>query len=539
MSKTEENKIINKLAVHYKIVEKMGYIVVGAFLYGPQNYTFTLKEKDTHRVRSKVLVIPSISNLLDRSAYEIQEFDEGDDTIEILDVNTMLNAWKNGNLQMMEILYTDYASINPQYAAAVFDLKKLNASITEMNPNGFITSCKNIAQSLLSDIELPISSPKDRRHIGESLYEAYRINSILQDFLEKGHTFQQALYEVPEWLKGLMELTDADGTPMSDEEILQKAKRCNDLISVRIDTLSADTTLEAPEHSAETNRHITQTCSELIEAGLMNKLSGNNEQLNLINKNYSSALKELDKNHKQISELKLKHQADLTQKDEEWKNVIRKQEEDFKHRLTDKDALLDDVRHGYISQITEIKDHHKQEILRMGEMIEKQVRSELNGDITQLNDQIAELKESLTAERESLKRSRNDYQVSILELEQKHESLLKERSEIYDKELKEKEASFNKKLSDNEREHQRVIEGLQKKYEKLLEHAEKSKNENLQLIEQLKKERLPEHVIELQSQLQEAMMIREQMNEELMTAEERVKELELAASKKKKHFWQY
>lgn len=536
MSKTEENKIINKLTTHYKIVEKMGHIVVGAFLYGPQNYTFTLKEKDTHRVHSKVLVIPSITNLLDRSTYEIQEFDEGEDTIEIIDVNTLLNAWKNGNLQMMEILYTDYTSINPQYASIIYDLKKLNTRISTMNPNGFITTCKNIAQAALSEIDLPISTEKDRIRIGESLYEAYRINSILQDFVEKGHTFQQALYEVPDWLKGLRELKNADGTPMEDEEILRKAKQCNDLISVRIETLSADTTLDTPSDSAETNALITQACSELIESGLMNKLSGNNEQLNIINKNYSSALKELDKNHKLISEMKMKHQADLTQKDEEWKNVTRKQEEEYKRRLIDKDALLDDVRHGYISQITEIKDHHKQEIQKMGETIKNQVRAESDTEIQQLNEQIQQLYEQLKEEKEINKRYRKDYQDSLIDLEQKQEALIKEKTEIFEKELQSKETAAQTALDEVMNTYEKQLNDLKKQHDKVLADMNIVITKDQTEIERLKKRHLPEHVIQLENELNESLMLREKINEELQAAEIKIKELQATLDKRKKHW---
>lgn len=536
MSKIEENKIINKLASHYKIVEKMGHIVVGAFLYGPQNYTFTLKEKDTYRVRSKVLVIPSITNLLDRSTYEIQEFDEGEDTIEIIDVNTLLNAWKNGNLQMMEILYTDYTSINPQYASTIYELKKLNSQISTMNPNGFITTCKNLAQAALSEIELPISTDKEKIRIGESLYEAYRINFILQDFLEKGHTFQQALYEVPDWLKQLRELQNIDGTPMDDEEILRKAKQCNDLISVRIETLSADTTLDAPAHSAETNQLITQACSELIESGLMNKLSGNNEQLNLINKSYSSALKELDKNHKLISEMKMKHQADLTQKDEEWKNVTRKQEDEYKLKLADKDSLLDDVRHGYISQITEIKDHHKQEILKMGETIKNQVRAESEAEIQQLNEQIQQLHEQLKEEKETNKRYRKDYQDSLIDLEQKQEALIKEKAEIFEKELHSKEAAAQNTLDEVKNSYEKQLNDLKKQHDKVLADMNIVIIKDQTEIERLKKRQLPEHVIQLESELNESLMLREKINEELQAAENKINELQAALDKKKKHW---
>lgn len=541
MSKFEETKISNRLATHYKIVEKMGHIVVGAFLYGPQNYTFTLKEKDTFRVRSKVLVIPSITNLLERVSYEIQEFDDGEDTIEIIDINTLLNSWKNGNLQMLEILYTDYASINPQYASAIYDLKKMKEQISLMNPSGFISTCKSLAQSALSEIDLPAASEKERLKVGEALYEAYRINSILQDFIEKGHTFQQAMYEIPDWLKNILELKNADNSAMSDEEILRKAKQCSDLISVRIETLSADTALKlhSNTNNADTSRLLTQACSDLIESGLMNKLSGNNEQLNLINKSYSSALKELDKNHKIISETKMKHQAELTQKDEEWKTILRKQEEEFKTKLTDKDNLLDDVRHGYISQITDIKEHHKQELLQVSEKLKIQIRTEFTSQITELNKQIQDNKKQLDLEKEINKQLREDYQKSLAELEHQQELLIYEKQEIYKKELQEKEQSFETILDESQKEAEKEKEEQRLHYEEKIAETERLMNESLSRIESLEQQRLPEYVTQLESELAESKMLCDTINQELQQAEDRIRELEESFNKKRKHFWQF
>lgn len=107
--------------------------ILGAFLYGSQNYGLDIDNSD---IDLKVIVMPSLGQLIFRKdlTSKVEIFKNNINiTCEIKDIRDMFNCYKAQGINFIETLFTPYKVINKKYEDLFNDLFELNEFIAKLN----------------------------------------------------------------------------------------------------------------------------------------------------------------------------------------------------------------------------------------------------------------------------------------------------------------------------------------------------------------------------------------------------------------------
>jgi len=139
-----KEKIMKRVRAHYeKIYDEYGNRLVGVFLIGSQNYKLDIESSDVDTI---AVIMPSISEITflvpPTSTTKIMENEEH---IVIKDLRLVRYELHKGSPNMLEILYTDYYILNPNW----WEFSKLIAyreRIAKISPNGVANAWIGIAR---------------------------------------------------------------------------------------------------------------------------------------------------------------------------------------------------------------------------------------------------------------------------------------------------------------------------------------------------------------------------------------------------------
>ena len=103
-----------RLEAHYnKAVEHFGEEnVMGVFLYGSWNYNTNLPDSD---VDTKCILVPNLYRLAIQP-FKVTHLDVDGEVCECMTIMHMVANWKKQNINFVEILFTPYFKLNPDYA---------------------------------------------------------------------------------------------------------------------------------------------------------------------------------------------------------------------------------------------------------------------------------------------------------------------------------------------------------------------------------------------------------------------------------------
>ena len=111
----EEKKIRARLKSDFDYVTSLGYNVLGVFLQGSQNYSLSWGGSD---IDTKAILVPSFEDfVLNRKPVSTTLILPSNEHIDIKDIRLMHNCFYKQNINFIEILFTRYRYINPEYAA--------------------------------------------------------------------------------------------------------------------------------------------------------------------------------------------------------------------------------------------------------------------------------------------------------------------------------------------------------------------------------------------------------------------------------------
>ena len=111
----EQDKVIReRLKSDFDYVTSLGYNVLGVFLQGSQNYSLSYSGSD---IDTKAILIPSFEDfVLNRKSVSTTLILPSNEHIDIKDIRLMHNCFYKQNINFIEILFTRYRYINPEYA---------------------------------------------------------------------------------------------------------------------------------------------------------------------------------------------------------------------------------------------------------------------------------------------------------------------------------------------------------------------------------------------------------------------------------------
>ena len=117
--------------------------IVGVFLQGSQNYGLDLPGSD---VDTKLIVVPSFREIaLNSKPVSTTHIRANEEHIDFKDIRLYMETFRKQNLNFLEILFTPYQIVNPDYMPDWYRLYEARERIARMNPWRAVKSMKGIA----------------------------------------------------------------------------------------------------------------------------------------------------------------------------------------------------------------------------------------------------------------------------------------------------------------------------------------------------------------------------------------------------------
>lgn len=129
-----DEKIWAGLMAHYKEALTMfpENRIVGIFLQGSQNYGLDTDDSD---IDTKLIITPSFKELaMNEKPVSTTHVRENEEHIDLKDIRLYIETFRKGNMNFLEILFTDYFIINPMYKDDWDILVNHREEIAHLNP---------------------------------------------------------------------------------------------------------------------------------------------------------------------------------------------------------------------------------------------------------------------------------------------------------------------------------------------------------------------------------------------------------------------
>ena len=155
---TREEKIMQRLYEHYQRgVDLYGESrIVGLFLQGSQNYGLDYEGSD---IDTKLIIVPTIDDIIfNRKAVSTTHVLENEEHLDAKDIRLYIQTFRKQNLNFLEILFTEFKIVNPQYAKWWNKLVEHREEIARYNEFQAIKSMKGIAMEKYHAMEHPYPS---------------------------------------------------------------------------------------------------------------------------------------------------------------------------------------------------------------------------------------------------------------------------------------------------------------------------------------------------------------------------------------------
>ena len=457
----QTNPLINKIKDHYKKAETLGYSVVGAFLYGYSNFNIlTEEEMKVQKIKSKVVVIPTLSTVLSKQTSEPRIIDDGENKIEIIDINSVYTHWLNGNPTYLELLFTDYKVINPQYTSLIRTLIDLKEEIAAANKTGFCKEAVMLAQKYADSFSASLAEESYNAHC---LYYVAHLYYMTRNFIEKERTFEQSLIEIPETLKYFYHAQNLDGSELSAEDAAYKINYYFNVLKINTEELSTLKLEETPlSKTSEVYDKVFAVVTDIIQYGLTNILSGNSDEIKKLNALVVQTNKKAEEKEARIKELTDKHENELKMKDTKWRTELDSLTHNYQTQLSAKENEIESIRKSWVEKLIAVKQENEEGL--------QDIRSQLQQDYAEKTKQ---LEKEFKIETEQLENQLLEKENEIRDLELNHRKSIENIKEEYDFQIRNIE-EINKSVLES---HQNQIETLNQKLTAFSQQTESEREE--------------------------------------------------------------
>lgn len=142
-----EEKIMTRLQEHYNYLIEKGHEVVALMLQGSQNYDLDIyTEEYQSDIDSKAIILPSFEDFVqNKSPFSYTYILDNNEHIDTKDVRIMCEMLKKENISYIELLYTKFTIINPEYKDIFELLIKNRDEIVNINKNQFLRCISGMA----------------------------------------------------------------------------------------------------------------------------------------------------------------------------------------------------------------------------------------------------------------------------------------------------------------------------------------------------------------------------------------------------------
>jgi predicted nucleotidyltransferase len=127
----KDKRIFDRLKSDFDYVTSLGYKVLGVFLQGSQNYGLDYEGSD---IDTKAIVVPSFEDfVLNKKPASTTLILPSNEHIDVKDIRLMHECFRKQNINFIEILFTKYRYMNPDYEALYQPMFDNNEKIAHYN----------------------------------------------------------------------------------------------------------------------------------------------------------------------------------------------------------------------------------------------------------------------------------------------------------------------------------------------------------------------------------------------------------------------
>lgn len=175
--------VLCEVQTHYNKLVDLGYNVVGVFLYGSQNYELDYEKSD---VDTKAIILPTLEDIVLNRPLVSTTLDMGDGCqCDVKDVRKMFECFKKQNINFVELLFTKYYVLNPEYAELYQPMLDSAEKIARYNNYASVNCMAGMSFEKLAALTHPYPSIKEK--IDKYGWDNKQLHHILRlkDFISR------------------------------------------------------------------------------------------------------------------------------------------------------------------------------------------------------------------------------------------------------------------------------------------------------------------------------------------------------------------
>lgn len=193
---TREERIMKRMREHYERgVELYGESrIVGLFLQGSQNYGLDYEGSD---IDTKLILTPTLEDIIfNRRPVSTTHVMENEEHLDAKDIRLYIQTFRKQNLNFLEILFTEFKIVNPQYEKMWNVLVEHREEIARYNEFQAIKSMKGIAMEKYHAMKHPYPSKlaliEDHGYDGKQVHHLIRVEDYIDRYI-RGHSYESCL----------------------------------------------------------------------------------------------------------------------------------------------------------------------------------------------------------------------------------------------------------------------------------------------------------------------------------------------------------
>lgn len=206
--------IMARLAEHYEEAKQHfdESRIVGIFIQGSQNYGLDYKGSD---IDTKLIVVPTFAEIaFNKKPISTTHILDNNEHLDAKDVRLYINCFKKQNLNFLEILFTPYKIVNPQYEQWWNRLVENREAIAHYDIHRAIKSMRGIALEKYHAMEHKYPSKieiiEKYGYDSKQLHHLMRVENYLMRYIA-GESYETCLIPDEETAKKLRKVKEDNG----------------------------------------------------------------------------------------------------------------------------------------------------------------------------------------------------------------------------------------------------------------------------------------------------------------------------------------
>ena len=224
-----EKKIMQRVQEHYDYLQSLGYEVVCVCLQGSQNYGLDeYSDEYMSDIDTKAIVLPPLDDFIAAAPpVSTVVIMDNNEHAEVKDIRIMFDMFKKANISYIELLFTEFKIINPEWAEFIEPLFANRELISKYNRNQFLRCIAGMAMEKRKALCHPypnlIEKIEKYGYDGKQLHHCVRLYNFIERFVngESLDTCYKVKAPMHNILMNYKKQKDAYGNELSQEKAIE------------------------------------------------------------------------------------------------------------------------------------------------------------------------------------------------------------------------------------------------------------------------------------------------------------------------------